>query len=632
MSAIKSNFQKYQIMTQNTSPNYENRSKTTKIQKYVQYQPGDENIKFDEHIVQYLKPIEISNEKDLSKLLNGGLSLNSNISINEDNLTQNIESPKDNLRKKLIGKNQHYIKENKQNISQNNNEKFINDFYMEQKIKDEQQIKKKVFSPKITYTQYNTIENDNQQNLNINKKNDNLKKKHFHVKSISNPNIAENYNNEDLRNSLSYSNNPPFEKIDIEYERPTTTKIYRNDPKQQIYKNINSFSNKQDELPNLEINYQQKANLATYNNNQENYNKINPLKNYLNSQIISESINNNLQNKNIVKLSKKSLSTSKNNTFNYSLPNQNLFQNDNQLNNYNTFTNNSNNIQIVMENNKINISAAKIQRKWRGHYLINLFNTTQKEKLISECEEFINNQYKLCDKEGQIIIVNQSIEHNWQKFYKNDDSFFITNPKILILKKAIKIINPNDPKNISIYEGEINIKNQKHGYGMLTTPNMVYIGNWENDKFTGWGRITKRNGVILEGKFFNGVLEGKGIVENGQGGKYIGDFRNSKRHGKGILETEKIYYDGDFLDDKFNGNGKIIFKKENHSYEGEFLNNEINGYGIFKWNNGDYYEGEMKNGKMNGKGKYVNKNGYVFSGKYINDIKQPGGVEFRLDD
>ena len=631
MSAIKSNFQKYQIMTQNTSPNYENRSKTTKIQKYVQYQPGDENIKFDEHIVQYLKPIEISNEKDLSKLLNGGLSLNSNISINEDSLTQNIESPKDNLRKKLIGKNQHYIKENKQNISQNNNEKFINDFYMEQKIKDEQQIKKKVFSPKITYTQYNTIENDNQQNLNINKKNDNLKKKHFHVKSISNPNIAENYNNEDLRNSLSYSNNPPFEKIDIEYERPTTTKIYRNDPKQQIYKNINSFSNKQNELPNLEINYQQKTNLATYNNNQENYNKINPLKNYLNSQIISESINNNLQNKNIVKLSKKSLSTSKNNTFNYSLPNQNLFQNDNQLNNYNTFTNNSNNIQIVMENNKINISAAKIQRKWRGHYLINLFNTTQKEKLISECEEFINNQYKLCDKEGQIII-NNFDPNLWQKFYKNDDSFFITNPKILILKKAIKIINPNDPKNISIYEGEINIKNQKHGYGMLTTPNMVYIGNWENDKFTGWGRITKRNGVILEGKFFNGVLEGKGIVENGQGGKYIGDFRNSKRHGKGILETDKIYYDGDFLDDKFNGNGKIIFKKENHSYEGEFLNNEINGYGIFKWNNGDYYEGEMKNGKMNGKGKYVNKNGYVFSGKYINDVKQPGGVEFRLDD
>ena len=631
MSAIKSNFQKYQIMTQNTSPNYENRSKTTKIQKYVQYQPGDENIKFDEHIVQYLKPIEISNEKDLSKLLNGGLSLNSNISINEDSLTQNIESPKDNLRKKLIGKNQYYIKENKQNISQNNNEKFINDFYMEQKIKDEQQIKKKVFSPKITYTQYNTIENDNQQNLNINKKNDNLKKKHFHVKSISNPNITENYNNEDLRNSLSYSNNPPFEKIDIEYERPTTTKIYRNDPKQQIYKNINSFSNKQNELPNLEINYQQKTNLATYNNNQENYNKINPLKNYLNSQIISESINNNLLNINIVKLSKKSLSASKNNTFNYSLPNQNLFQNDNQLNNYNTFTNNSNNIQIVMENNKINISAAKIQRKWRGHYLINLFNTTQKEKLISECEEFINNQYKLCDKEGQIII-NNFDPNLWQKFYKNDDSFFITNPKILILKKAIKIINPNDPKNISIYEGEINIKNQKHGYGMLTTPNMVYIGNWENDKFTGWGRITKRNGVILEGKFFNGVLEGKGIVENGQGGKYIGDFRNSKRHGKGILETDKIYYDGDFLDDKFNGNGKIIFKKENHSYEGEFLNNEINGYGIFKWNNGDYYEGEMKNGKMNGKGKYVNKNGYVFLGKYINDVKQPGGVEFRLDD
>ena len=198
----------------------------------------------------------------------------------------------------------------------------------------------------------------------------------------------------------------------------------------------------------------------------------------------------------------------------------------------------------------------------------------------------------------------------------------------LILKKGfvipygIKIKHPNDPEKVQVYEGDININNERHGFGRLTTTKSVFLGEWRNDEFTGWGRETRRSGKVLEGKYIKGVVEGKGILKNSKGNTYIGDFSNSKRHGKGILETHTIHYEGEFKNDKLSGKGKIIFKKEGHVYEGEFENNEINGFGTFKWKNGDSYTGQMMNGKMHGRGKYIYNNGQVFEGNYVNGIKQ----------
>ena len=122
-------------------------------------------------------------------------------------------------------------------------------------------------------------------------------------------------------------------------------------------------------------------------------------------------------------------------------------------------------------------------------------------------------------------------------------------------------------------------------------------GTWRNGEFTGWGRESRRNRDVLEGKFINGNVCGKGYLKNNRGNIYFGDFVNSKREGYGELYTNKIHYIGEFRDDQLNGKGVIEFLKEGHKYEGEFKNNEINGKGIFSWKNGDVYEGEMSNGK-----------------------------------
>ena len=269
------------------------------------------------------------------------------------------------------------------------------------------------------------------------------------------------------------------------------------------------------------------------------------------------------------------------------------------------------------------IAAKKIQNKWRSHFIKKQFEQI-KQQLRIESENFLRIQYELCDKAGPAPSDDDFSLYGWKKYYKPDDPFFNFD-KGFVIPYGIKIKHPNDPNRVSVYEGDININNERHGFGRLTTTKSVFLGEWRNDQFTGWGRETRRSGKVLEGKYINGFVEGKGVLKNNKGNTYIGDFSNSKRHGKGVLDTHKVHYEGEFRNDKLSGKGRIIFKIEGHYYEGDFENNEINGYGTFKWKNGDTYTGQMMNGKMHGQGRYTYNNGKVFEGTYANGIKQGVG-------
>ena len=60
-------------------------------------------------------------------------------------------------------------------------------------------------------------------------------------------------------------------------------------------------------------------------------------------------------------------------------------------------------------------------------------------------------------------------------------------------------------------------------------------------------------------------------------------------------------------------NGQII-------YEGDWVNDDYEGHGKYINKNGDYYEGQFKNGLKNGKGKIFLSNGLIiYSGNFIND-------------
>ena len=263
-----------------------------------------------------------------------------------------------------------------------------------------------------------------------------------------------------------------------------------------------------------------------------------------------------------------------------------------------------------------------------GSYYINYELEPGKSRL-KEILEYLRKQYEICDKAGPVASDSDFDPQGWKKFYPTEDPFFNFD-KGFVVHFGIKIRHPSESEKLSIYEGDVNLKRERHGFGRLTTIKSVYLGEWRNGSFTGWGRETRRSGKIYEGKFIDGFIQGKGILKNDKGVTFVGDFLNSKRHGKGILDTSKVHYEGDFKNDKLCGKGKINFKPEGHSYEGEFDNNEINGFGTFKWKNGDSYIGFMRIGKMHGNGKYFFNNGLVYEGKYNNGVKEGKGKVYRI--
>ena len=232
--------------------------------------------------------------------------------------------------------------------------------------------------------------------------------------------------------------------------------------------------------------------------------------------------------------------------------------------------------------------------------------------------------YEKCSKNGIPPPDGDFSLEGWKLFYPPEEKFFLWE-KGKTIPNQILVENENDDENIEIYEGEINAKNERHGFGILTTPKYIRKGTWRDGEFTGWCRESRVNGDIFEGKFIDGAIYGKGINKNHRGNLYVGDFVDNKREGVGELKTKRIHYEGEFKYDKFNGKGKIEFVKEGHYYEGDFKDNEICGKGKFTWSNGDVYEGEMTNGKMNGQGKYTYSNGQIYEGSYKNGVKEGFG-------
>ena len=231
--------------------------------------------------------------------------------------------------------------------------------------------------------------------------------------------------------------------------------------------------------------------------------------------------------------------------------------------------------------------------------------------------------YQQCLSKGETEPDDDFNPETYKKFYPEDDPFFMFDKGEVADGQIIS--SPDEPENLEIYEGEINEDNKKHGQGILTTPEYVRKGTWRNGEFTGWGRESRRNKEVLEGKFINGLLNGKGIFKNSRNNLYTGDFVDSKKEGLGELYTNRIHYIGEFKADKLDGKGIIEFLKEGHKYEGDFKNNEINGRGVFQWKNGDVYEGDMTDGKMNGVGIYRYADGQIYEGEYLNGIREGKG-------
>ena len=229
----------------------------------------------------------------------------------------------------------------------------------------------------------------------------------------------------------------------------------------------------------------------------------------------------------------------------------------------------------------------------------------------------------------------------WNEFYSKDPNKDLID-KINKTKKykkgmIIEYKNDNyDSTNIpsllqsskSCYIGEVDLySNQKCGYGeTLFRDGGVEKGTYYKNEFTGWNTFVDNEGVIFVGLFNKFGLNGKGLRYNKDINHiYKGDFFNSLRHGYGKDYRNGAKYEGQFLENKKHGKGKIEFETGD-TYEGDFKDNKFNGYGHYKWAKTGYeYIGNYSNGKFHGEGLYKWKENEYYNGEYINGVKEGEG-------
>ena len=153
------------------------------------------------------------------------------------------------------------------------------------------------------------------------------------------------------------------------------------------------------------------------------------------------------------------------------------------------------------------------------------------------------------------------------------------------------------------------------------------------DFFTNFSKNEEKDKNIKESKYNNiQKEEGKITYKNGQ--YYIGEKMNGKRHGQGKQYSKdgNIIYEGDWVDDKYEGYGKVVIPNLGY-HIGEFKNGQIEGKGQVINENGNVeFEGNFIYGKLNWKGINYHENGKIkYEGNFLNFLYEGEGIYYNED-
>lgn len=312
-----------------------------------------------------------------------------------------------------------------------------------------------------------------------------------------------------------------------------------------------------------------------------------------------------------------------------------LFFTEKELPNKNNDLNNENNNNIKNdEDNNNDIEKEEIKEIKKEPTKLELF----KEKFESRLPDFGNHIEKQQ--------FTEKIPENIQN-YMIENSFQI--PEHIKLNENIYEIGPIQFKNGNLYEGNWNESivmdgtgryyiddgnlfiegiwnNGKSIYGRIFYPNNnIYIGDIKDSSCHGKGKLIFENGNIYEGDFVEGEIEGEGVYTFQDGTTYEGKFSKSDLKGHGIMKwTNGIIYEGEFDGTTLNNFGKLT--GNNEEYEGNFMNNFFNGKGKYTFNDGSIYEGDFDSGYKSGTGKFTKKDEFIYEGSWSNNFPHGFGT------
>ena len=270
-------------------------------------------------------------------------------------------------------------------------------------------------------------------------------------------------------------------------------------------------------------------------------------------------------------------------------------------------------MKIYLENNIDNYSLFEGSDDYiRGiflKYITNFLSDIQLTQHIVKDPEF-DNETKLNKIRDVLDDYNCAFVLKWiattKNFlfwnYEHSKELWKLSPHLELIKNVTKYYQNGD-----VYKGELS-------FGV---PN-----NQGRLEFTNEGIE-----YIYIGEFAHGVKQGKGNLSSKDNKfNYEGDWINDKFEGFGALFNQDEKYNGNFKEGKYDGEGNL-YKKNGDCYSGEFLRGNLL-KGKINFNNGDCYEGNLKEGLFDGKGVYTYKNGDVFKGSFIKGQKYFGEMSF----
>ena len=279
---------------------------------------------------------------------------------------------------------------------------------------------------------------------------------------------------------------------------------------------------------------------------------------------------------------------------------------------------------------------SEVQNQINQHSNINkknsLYLQQQKSKEINEDEleedinlgefkgtdDFIRNIFKQFITEflADIALVKYLVfaeELDINKNTKNEDNIMIhsSEKKIHDLKKVLSGYNYSFILKWITTSKNFRYWNFEHDPELWTLSNHI-------ETMSGVSKYYE-NGDHYIGDMKNGLPDGTGTLNSifeGMGYTYVGEFKRGKKHGKGNLSSKdnKYNYDGSWRDDKKNGVGTLFDYGD--KYTGDFVDDKYCGNGTLCGKNGEIYECEFRDGKQNGLGRVTLVNGDVYTGTF----------------
>ena len=291
-------------------------------------------------------------------------------------------------------------------------------------------------------------------------------------------------------------------------------------------------------------------------------------------------------------------------------------------------------------------------------------NYVENGKIIKDNGQYYIGQFKDFKMEGKGILYNKdnsicyegdflnNKKHGFGKLYEQNGSYYEGNFKNDLEDGKGKIYDKNGK---IIFDGFFK-EGLMEGEGIYDDGNIHMEGTFKNGELNGKGFLTSKDGVKYEGEFVNGLKEGLGKLTT-KDENYEGMFKNGKKNGFGIfhlnIKGRNHIYEGNFLDDKYDGEGELIIeglayvkgkfknghnhgeaklydKNHNLRYDGHFVNGEAEGDNEKKiYENGSFYIGQIRKGKRNGNGILYNKdNEIIYEGQYVNDKMEGKGLMY----